>query len=177
MKKNKLMSCVLCCLLFAVVFHITVSANSSWGWVAQTRPYDVLPYVIIITLAIETLAINKIPKIGKPFKVFCVVTIANLLSFAFPYLFTYAAFSSDFSSGQLSGQLYSFKEMLNILPTYTVGWAYLVITLAFEIPIVYNTFKENVLNKKLLLWTVIGANVITTIIVAVIENMLCPAPW
>lgn len=177
MKKHKPMSYVLCCLLFTVVFHITVSANSTSLWISERRPFDLLPYVIIITLAIEALSINKIPKAGKPFKVFCVVTITNLLSFAFPYLFTYASFASDFSSGQMSGQLYSFKEMLDILPTYTIGAAYIFITIAIEIPIVYSTFKNSVQNKKLLLWTVIGANVLTTIIVAVIENILCPAPW
>ena len=173
MKKYKLVSCVLCCLLFTAVFHITVSANSSWGWIAETRLYEVLPYVIIMTLAIKILAINKIPKIGKPFKVFCVVTFANLLSFAAQYLFAYSVFSSE----EMSEKFYSFKEMLDIAPPYNIGAACLIITLAIEIPIVYNAFKDSVQNKKLLLWTVIGASVITTIIVAVIENVLYHAPW
>lgn len=173
MKKNKLMSCALCCLLFTAVFHITVSANSTSLWISGRCPFDLLPYVIIITLAIEALSFNKIPKIGKPFKVFCVVTITNLISFVAPYFFTYAEFSSE----ELSEHLYSFREMLDILPTYTIGAAYIFITIAIEIPIVYNVFKDSVHNKKLLLWTIIGANVLTTIIVAVIENMLCPAPW
>ncbi|MEL7570576.1 MAG: hypothetical protein AAGU14_08460 [Eubacteriaceae bacterium] len=169
MKKNKLMSCALCCLLFTAVFHITVSANSSWGWIAETRPYDVLPYVIIITLAIETLAINKIPKICKPFKVFCVVTIANLLSFAAPYLFWYSAAVSD--------QMYTFIETIEHMPVYNVGMSYLIITLAVEVPIVYNAFKKSAQKEKLLLWTVIGTNVATTIIVGIIERIICPGSW
>lgn len=42
-----------------VLIGMPVSANSSWVWISQTRPYDVLPWVALVT---------------------------NLLSFAAPYV-------------------------------------------------------------------------------------------
>jgi hypothetical protein len=156
----------MCCLFCAVVFPATVFANSSWGWIAETRPYDVLPYVIVITLAIETWAINKIPKIGKPFKVFCIVTIANLLSFAAPYLFWYSAAVSD--------QLYTFSETLENMPVYIVGIAYLFITLALKFRLytmlLYKVYKI----KSCCLGPLSELMYITTIMLLFIERIICP---
>ena len=36
--------------LLLVSIPQVVSANSSWIWISETRPYDLLPIVIILTL-------------------------------------------------------------------------------------------------------------------------------
>lgn len=63
-------------------------ANSSWRWISDTRPYDVLPFVIIVTLAAETISIIKFSHIENKAKTFVVVLIGNILSFAAPYALT-----------------------------------------------------------------------------------------
>ena len=72
--------------LLVFAFSFTAFANSSWAWISETRPYDVLPFVAIATLAIETAALNLILKIGNWHKVFSGVLIGNLISFAVPYI-------------------------------------------------------------------------------------------
>lgn len=37
-------------------------ADSSWYWISEKRPWDILPWVAIATILIETLAIWLIPK-------------------------------------------------------------------------------------------------------------------
>ena len=53
MKKYKHLSALLLILIFMPVLMLNVYANSSWVWISETRPYDILPFVIVITLVIE----------------------------------------------------------------------------------------------------------------------------
>lgn len=48
MKKILMVTSIMLCLLCTTAY-----ANSSWHWVSQTRPYDVLPIAIIVTLLVE----------------------------------------------------------------------------------------------------------------------------
>jgi len=56
---------------------IPVSANSSWHWISKTRPWDVLPFVIIFTLVIEILAIIRFAKIKKLLAVIFTAVLGN----------------------------------------------------------------------------------------------------
>lgn len=85
MNRRKIAACtLLLCLL-----PLTASANSSWRWISDTRPYDVLPFVALITIAIETVALWLMLNKQRLVKIAIVVVLANLLSFAAPYLFDY----------------------------------------------------------------------------------------
>lgn len=152
--------------LTIVLLPITVYANSSWRWISETRPFDVLPFVAIGTILIETLAISIIPRHKNPAKVFCVVTFANLLSFASTYLF--------FLPGSL---VYTFEESLKHFPIYTVGIFYLALTLLVELPVVYFLLGSGTEKKRAFLWTVVLCNVETTVIVSFIERLLCYGKW
>ena len=68
MKKYKLISAVIIGLFSIQLFDLTAFANSSWVWISETRPYDVLPWVAIGTLIIETISLIVFSKIknGKP---------------------------------------------------------------------------------------------------------------
>lgn len=80
---------ILCTFMLIMCFLPTFAyANSSWRWISDTRPYDVLPFVIIITLAAETISIIKFSHIGNKVKTFLIVLIGNILSFAAPYILT-----------------------------------------------------------------------------------------
>ena len=70
MKKFNTLSAVLSALILSFAFSVSASANSSWVWITQTRPYDVLPFVIVGTLVAETLLIDRAGKIEKAFKYF-----------------------------------------------------------------------------------------------------------
>ena len=165
MKKFKYLSVLVTSMLLVMLSTSTVFANSSWHWVTDTAPINLLPFVAIGTLIIETLAINIIPKINKPLKVFAVVAIANLLSFLMPYIL-------------LAGEppYYSIKAAFRC-PFYTVGLVFLFMTLAVELPVVYFTLRKKVENKKRLLLVIIGSNVVTTVLVAIVERVLCYGRW
>ena len=149
-------------------FPLFTFANSSWVWISETRPYDVLPFVAIATLAIETAALNLVLKIGNWHKVFSGVLIGNLISFAVPYI------------GYSNTPPYYDMPLSYILergPFYTVGAAFLFLTVAVELPFMYFWLKKDAKNKKLLVLVTVVANVVTTAMVAVAERVLCEGRW
>ena len=73
--------------LIMISIPVTVYANSSWHWVSKTRPLDLLPIVIVITLLIEIISINFIPKIRNLKLVIPSVGLANIVSFLMPYFY------------------------------------------------------------------------------------------
>lgn len=150
--------------LLVFAFSFTAFANSSWVWISETRPYDVLPFVAIATLAIETAALNLILKIGNWHKVFSGVLIGNLISFAVPYI------------GYSNTPPYYDMPLSYILqrgPFYTVGAAFLFLTVAVELPFMYFWLRKDVKNKKLLILVTVVANIVTTAMVALVERLFC----
>ena len=166
MKKYRKLTVATWSLMFAFTCSLEVFANSSWRWISETRPYDLLPVVIILTLAIETVSIHFISKLKNIAKTIFIVLAANTVSFLTPYCFLYCVPS-----------LYTFEQMLEHQPIYNVGLLYLIITLAVEIPIVYFSLKKSAPNPKKMMLTVLLCNVATTILTAVIENTVCKGIW
>ena len=142
-----------------------VFANSSWIWISETRPYDVLPFVASVTIAVETLMIYYFGKVESFASTGVVAVFSNLLSFLAPYVVS------------MMNPLYSFSEMLEHLPIYTVGAYYLILTLAVETPVVYHVLKEKAANRKTLLRVIAAANIITTILVTAAERIFCEGYW
>lgn len=157
---------IIAAMFSCVLFPAAVFANSSWVWISETRPYDLLPFVIAGTLIIEIAAIYFIPKTRKPLKVCGLVILANLLSFAAPYLLRMP-----------SGVGYSFVENLDAFPSYTVNVLFLIMTLAVETPLLYRFLRKETEHRKRLLITLIVINVLTTMGVAVVERIFCYGSW
>ena len=166
MDKYKKLSVAIITLFFAIILPIKAYANSSWVWLSETRPYDVLPYVIVITLIIEILAVCLIAKPESIARAILFILVANICSFLLPYIFIYTVPS-----------LYTPEQTLNHTPFYNVGLFYLFLTLAVELPTVYFTLKDYCEKEKVLLWTIIGSNVLTTMITAVVERIFCRGIW
>lgn len=127
-----------------------------------------MPWTAILTIAIETLSINYFPRVHKLLKTFCIVTLANLLSFAAPYLIN--LFEYD-SSG------FAFSKYLEHWPSYTVGLLYGFMTVAVELPVVYAALQKHTGSKRRLLLTIIFSNAVTTCMVAGIERVFCQGSW
>lgn len=165
MNRYKLITNTVTTSMLIFIFSLTAFANSSWVWISETRPYDVLPFVALATLIIETAALNGFLKIGNWHRVFTGVLIGNLISFAVPYIgYSYTTPYSDYLS---------LHEILNRGPFYTVGTAFLIMTLAVELPFMYFWLKKDIKNKKLLVLVTVVANVVTTAMVALVERLLC----
>lgn len=165
MNRRKIAACaMLLCLL-----PLTASANSSWWWISETRPYDVLPFVALITIAIETAALWW--TLGKQHltKIAVVVVIANLLSFAAPYL--------DIYFGIFEVHLYPFWQTLERFPSYTVRGVYLTATLIIELPVVFFSLRKHAERKGSLLLTAACANLVTTLLTAAAERLFCYGQW
>ena len=169
MKRYKLFSLSVISLLGALVFTVSASANSSWVWISETRPYDILPVVVAGTLLIETVAVNLVSKVGNWYKTFFAVFVGNIISFIAPYIGY---------SNSLYGQMgYTLSQIIDRGPYYTVGTAFLLLTLIIELPVVYFLLKKDADSKKKLAICIVVANIVTTALVAVVERTLCYGRW
>ena len=169
MKKYKLFSMSVISALGVSAFPMLASANSSWVWISETRPYDILPFVIIGTLLIETVAVNLMGKVGNWYKTFFAVLVGNIISFIAPYIGY---------SNSLYGQMgYTLSQIIDRGPYYTVGTAFLLLTLIIELPVVYFMLKKDADSKKKLVLCIVLANVVTTVLVAIVERTLCYGRW
>lgn len=147
--------------IITLMLPITALANSSWCWLTDVRPIYILPIVAVITIAAETGIIHYFGKVHKTGKVLTFVTLANLLSFLLPYL-TFSLSSP-----------YSFHQFIENTPSYTVTGVFLFITLIIEIPIVFFTLKKSSENKMALFISIAASNTITTLMVAIVERLVC----
>ena len=159
----------LCIAILVSLLPATASANSSWMWLSEARPYDVLPFVAVLTIAIEAAAIWYV--LGKQhlLKTAIVVVIANLLSFAAPYWFIY--------DETLHMPLKPFPELMEYGHYYTVGAIFLLMTLLVELPVVFFTLRKHAGRKGRFFLSVVGANVATTLITAAAEHIFCYGQW
>ncbi len=168
MKRDRVFSLIIISAFLFFLCPIITYADSSWVWISETRPYDILPWTAILTIAIETLSINYFPRVHKLPKTFCMVTLANLLSFASPYLINLFWYDS-------SG--FAFSKYLEHWPSYTVGLVYGCMTVAVELPVVYAALQKNAGSKRSLLLTIICSNAVTTCMTAGIERFFCRGSW
>ena len=159
----------LCAVILMCLLPVTASANSSWIWLSEARPYDVLPFVAVITIVIETAAIWYV--LGKQhlLKITIVVVIANLLSFAAPYWLIYAE--------NLRVPLKPFPKLMERGHYYTVGAIFLLMTLLVELPVVFFALRKHTGKKGRFFLSVVGANVVTTLITAAAERIFCYGHW
>ena len=168
MKKNNTLMSVTIAFIMAFGFSLSAFANSSWRWITATRPYDVLPFVIVLTLVAETWFIAFFCKIENKSRVFVPVLVGNLLSYAMPYII---------ESQSMYGEYYGLKHSIDHGPFYTVGTAFLVMTLVTELPVVYLFLKKKAEDKKVLAISIVIINVLTTVAVALIERIICRGQW
>ena len=150
-----------------ILFSTSAYANSSWHWLTKTAPFDILPYAVVLTLGIEYFSLKKANLIQKPFRLLMVICAANLASFLLPFaLFLWPSVTG-----------YTFKMTINHLPIYMIGFGYLFLTLIVEVPAVYFSLQGVVENKKKLVLSIVVTNVITTVMVAIIERIVCKGSW
>lgn len=156
-------------ILASMVIPAAASANSSWIWLSETRPFDVLPIVALITIFVETLILWLALGRSQLRKISVVVAAANLLSFAAPYLVIYGEI--------FSMRVYPFWTTLERGPYYTIGGVYLFMTLAIELPVTYGALRKQITQPKAFGITAILVNVVTTLITAAVERLCCYGHW
>ena len=140
----------------------TVFANSSWMWLTDTRPFDVLPPVAMATIVVEVLAIWLISDTGRLLKTTAVVAAANAFSFLFPF---FILLVTDPWYG-------TFQQKLDAGPTYILNGIFLLLTITMELPVVYCLLRNDAKSRKKLIVTIIAANAATTIMVAFAEHLM-----
>lgn len=147
-------------------------ANSSWRWFTKTRPHDLLPLAIILTVAIEIFALLRFGGVKGKKRAAVSVAAANLVSFLVPWVLEYDTFLYEHWNTVMD-----FDVFLSKTPNYQVTLAFLLLTLLFEIPVLYLLLSKHTESKKRLLLTAAGANTVTTLICAVMERTLCRGQW
>lgn len=146
-------------------FIISANADSSWIWVSETRPYDLLPFVILGTLLVETVGIALVSRVKRTIRVFYSVFFGNFISFGLTNLLL------------LSDKIYTFTKSLTSLPIYIASISFVILTLVIEAPVEFLLLKRDAANKKILLFAIILFNFITTVAVAIVERTLCHGYW
>ncbi|WP_413382032.1 hypothetical protein [Alkalihalobacillus sp. 1P02AB] len=173
--KNQLFQVTLSLILFTFMFHSTGYANSSWQWLTSS-PKEILPLAIILTLCFEIIGILFLGKLVKNYliKVIAalIIMVANIVSFLFPYIFRAIEFQAI--SG---GWSYAWYDAFAAGPYYIVLTGYLFLTLSIEVPLIYLLLKKYSKDKRVLLGVVISVNVMTTLIVAIMERMMFYGHW
>lgn len=168
MKREKFGSAALGTAVIMLIMPVLASANSSWHWLTDTRPFDLLPVAAILTIFTEALLLVFKTDKTKMGKVLFFVLAANIASFLLPYTLGFHFTPHPYDE---------FTRFLDSAPNYIIGFGYLLLTLATEVPIVYNGLKRNAADKgKFLKWVFI-ANGITTLMVAIIERAFCRGSW
>ena len=171
MKAKLVLRIVISLLILLILFPQLVYANSSWHWISNYRPIDILPFVVIATLLIEIFMVKRLGDVRNLVLTIIVVSIANIASFVVPYLLFLLPNELGIPSYQY------FMMRINNWPTYNVGLMYLILTLVVEVPIVYHLLKKDCDKRKKLLRVVIVANILTTVLVAVVERMISVGQW
>ncbi len=163
---------LLCYILLFYICPLKVLANSSWHWVTIS-PMKVLPLAIVLTLSIETWGVIAYGQVKEKVRVFVIVTFANIVSFVTPYIYSTCILNRFYGSGWA----YAWERAFNNGPNYIIRFVYLILTLCIEVPLVYFLLKNQSSNKKKLLLIAIAINIITTVVVAVLERLLCQGQW
>ena len=174
--KNSKQKIPMALILFSYITLLssTVYANSSWRWLTSS-PKKLLPIAIVLTLMVEFIGILFLGRVKgkiKPIKVLGIVALANIVSFVFPYIVRAYLFRA--TAGTFA---YAWEDAFEAGPFYIVLLGYLILTILLELPLVYSYLKRHTSNKKILLKSIIGVNLITTIIVAVLERTLYHGQW
>lgn len=155
--------------IFLLLFPSLVYANSSWHWVT-TSPMAVLPFAVVFTLLIETLFVVKLGKVADYKKAFIIIGLANFLSFLAPY------FERAYRFIPTSGG-FSLSAAFQKGPYYMILTGYLLLTVIVELPVVFLLLRKYCTNIKKLIIAIVLSNVLTTILVAVLERLLCVGRW
>lgn len=167
--KNRVFIFIILSGVFSMFFQCVIYANSSWHWVTSS-PLKVLPFAVIFTLFIETIAIVKFGKVTNSKKAFRIVSFANLFSFLAPY------FERAYRFIPTSGG-YSIPAAFNKGPYYIVLAGYLLLTIIVELPTVYLLLRKNTKNEMNLILSILISNIITTLLVAICERLICIGQW
>ncbi len=171
--KDKILRIALLIVCIFAVSSCFAYANSSWIWLTDNRPWDILPWVAAATIIIEALAIWWFPKTGHFVRVLITAVLANLASFLIP---VYVWYGSD------RAMYDTFQDYLDKMP-YFVDFGiegfmgFLGFTLLIEIPMVVLSLFFITEKRKTLVLTVIGANIVTTALVAVVERLYADGIW
>ena len=176
MKKNKTLFTIFVAITLVFLFSITAYANSSWHWISSSRPLDLFPVVVIVTLLLEIISVNYIAKVKDLKRVIPVVSLANLASFVVPYIWLGVS-PRNVYTGLDDNIINVIKYTVEHTPTFTVSISFLLITLLVETPIVYLFFKDRVQSKKNLISNIILINIITTAITFAVERIFCYGEW
>ena len=171
LKKYDLLSIIIMIGIIIICFSMTAYANSSWRWLT-TSPLPILPFAIISTLIIETLAVVKFGTVKNSKKAFCIVAFANFLSFLAPYLFRGYRLMPVTSAGQ-SSLILAFEKG----PYFIILTGYLLLTIIVELPVTFFMLKKSAESIKKLAISILVANITTTLMVAVIERIICIGRW
>ncbi|MBR1731170.1 MAG: hypothetical protein IJ725_01890 [Ruminococcus sp.] len=165
MKKHSIISSACVLAVFITSLSTTVSANSIWN--EKPESFSLSKYMPIIvggTLIVEALIILLLSDIKRIVNVSFAVLVANVVSFIVPRL----AWGFINGGGFYTG-LFTYG---NAVTDWLVTFLYLAVTLLIELPIVWYMLRHFTKKIAKLLLVTAAANVFTTVILAILQQLL-----
>lgn len=176
MKNLLFMKAAVVLFLLTFFYQTPVFANSSWNWLTDS-PKKFLPYAILLTILIEILAVVIFGRLRRSFsliiKLIVAIIIANVASFLVPYIYRAIELENFYSEGWKKAWDLAFTSG----PFYIVLLGYLFLTIIIEVPLMYLFLKKHTSSLRVLLTVIVTANILTTIIVAIMERMMFYGQW
>lgn len=163
MKSGRSISTLLTAIFVAMVLQICAFAHSSFIWDTAARPYYVLPFTFLLSVAVEYSALTFIAHVRRPWKTFAVVLAGNVLAFG-----AAAAFYLYSNRNEPAGWAW---------PPYMIGVIFLVSSLLIEVLIEEMVLRKDAESGSKLLWTLLIANAATGGIAAAAERLICTGHW
>ena len=165
---KKIKICVIWIVALCVAYVRPVYANSSWRWLTDKQPWQLLPIAIVFTLLVE-ISMHKYILNVRGSKIYIAIIAANICSYILPYVIE--GWEGYYWMG------YTIPRALSSGPYYMIGMGFLFMTLLVEIPVVLGIMKKYVEDKKKMIAVTVISNIITTGFVFVIERIVCQGSW
>ena len=164
MKGGKLILTALCVLCTAFMLPVCAFAHSSFFYDTATRPYYVLPFTFIFSVAVEYAALRFIVRVNRGRRAFVVVFLGNLFAFGATAIYYFIS-----NRNQFPGTAW---------PPYMIGVIFLAASFFIEVWVESDVLLVDASGSQWkLAWTLLAANAVTGGAGALAERLICTGSW
>ena len=161
MRSREVIGTALCTVCAALALTLCASAHDSYVYETAARPYHVLPFAFVLSVAAEYLALAYIAHAEKPVKTFWVVLVGNALAFGAAGAYYFIS-----NSNEPPGMVY---------PPYITGVIFAGVSLLAEVWAASEILVQDTPRVQTRVnWTLLISNAFTAGAYALSERLICP---
>ncbi len=151
-------------LCITAVLQVGALAHSTYVWYTAARPYHVIPFTFVLSVALEYAALVCIAHAARGSRTLIIVLIGNVLAFGVGGAYYIRSNWGEFPDPSW--------------PPYFVGAIFLCASFVIEVLLEDAALKKYAGGKSgRLIWTLLLANAATAGICALAERLACAGRW